>query len=56
MTQLSQAEVLKVYLTERLNWDGKIKTVSIISTALINEAGKLYAIATIERPKKAGAL
>ncbi|WP_395010459.1 chemotaxis protein CheB [Undibacterium sp.] len=56
LTQLSKAEMLEAYITERLTRDGKIKTVSIISSALINEEGKMYAIATTERPKETGAL
>lgn len=51
LKNLSKAEVLQAYLTERLNQDGKIVQVSIISTALINTGGEMYAIATTERPK-----
>ena len=47
--QLSQAEVLEPYQTERLTKDGATLKVSLISTALVNEAGKMYAIATTER-------
>ncbi len=47
--QLSQAEILESYLTQRITKQGKIVEVSIISTALVNEAGDMYAIATTER-------
>ena len=49
LKHLSQAEILQPYLTQRLNKQGKILNVSIISTALINESGEVYAIATTER-------
>ena len=49
--QLSQAEILEPYLTRRLNRNGTVIEVSIISTALMNEAGRMYAIATTERAK-----
>ena len=48
--KLSQAEILEPYRTQRLAKSGKIIEVTLISTALINEAGKMYAIATTERP------
>jgi two-component system CheB/CheR fusion protein len=49
--QLSQAEILEPYLTRRLTRDGTALEVSIISTALMNETGRMYAIATTERAK-----
>jgi len=49
--QLSEAQILESYLTQRIAKDGSIVEVSIISTALLNEAGKVYAIATTERAK-----
>ena len=49
--QLSQAEILEPYLTQRLAKDGKVIDVSLTSTALLNEAGQMYAIATTERLK-----
>ena len=51
LAQLSRAEVLEPYRTQRHTKSGKSVEVSIISTALINEAGKMYAIATTERVK-----
>ena len=47
--QLSQAEILQPYCTKRLTRNGTVLDVSMISTALLNEAGQLYAIATTER-------
>ncbi|MEI6609102.1 MAG: PAS domain S-box protein [Deltaproteobacteria bacterium] len=49
--QLSRAEILESYLTYRIAKDGSIVEVSIISTALVDETGKVYAIATTERAK-----
>ena len=50
--QLSQAEIIEPYCTQRIAKDGTVIAVSIISNALVNEAGKVYAIATTERAKK----
>ena len=47
--QLSQAEVLEPYRTQRLTKGGALVAVSMVSTALVNEHGKMYAIATTER-------
>jgi two-component system CheB/CheR fusion protein len=47
--QLSQAEVLEPYRSQRINQAGQVLEVSMISTALFNEAGHMYAIATTER-------
>ena len=49
LAQLSRAETLEPYRTQRLTKAGQTVEVSIISTALINAAGQLYAIATTER-------
>jgi len=49
LRQLSQAEVLEPYRTERLNKQGAVVTVSIISTALLDASGEMYAISTTER-------
>jgi two-component system CheB/CheR fusion protein len=46
---LSQAEILEPYRTQRITKGGKVVDVSMISTALVNEAGQMYAIATTER-------
>ncbi len=50
--QLSQAEILEPYQTERLAKNGQTLHVSLTSTALVNEAGEMYAIATTERVKE----
>jgi two-component system CheB/CheR fusion protein len=47
--QLSRAEILEPYRTQRITKDGTVVEVSIISTALMNAAGQMYAIATTER-------
>jgi two-component system CheB/CheR fusion protein len=47
--QLSKAEILKAYRTQRSARDGTVVEIWMTSTALVDEAGKLYAIATTER-------
>ena len=47
--QLSQAVILQPHPTRRLTKGGGVVDVSIISTALVNETGQMYAIATTER-------
>jgi two-component system CheB/CheR fusion protein len=49
LVQLSRAEVLQPYRTQRLTNQGAVADVTIVSTALIDEAGQMYAIATTER-------
>ena len=49
LAQLSRAEVLESYRTQRLTRTGQVLQVSIISTALMDGAGQMYAIATTER-------
>ena len=49
LAQLSRAEILQPYNTKRLAKDGKVVDVSIISSALVDAAGHMYAIATTER-------
>jgi two-component system CheB/CheR fusion protein len=49
LVQLSRAEILKGYCTQRLTNQGAVVDVTIISTALLNEARQMYAIATTER-------
>jgi two-component system CheB/CheR fusion protein len=49
--QLSQSKTLRPYQTQRLTKDGSVVEVSLTSTALVNESGKMYAIATTERAK-----
>jgi two-component system CheB/CheR fusion protein len=49
LASLSRSEILKPYLTQRLTATGEVLEVSIISTALLDELGQMYAIATTER-------
>jgi two-component system CheB/CheR fusion protein len=49
--QLSRAKILEPHLTQRIAKDGAIMEVSIISTALVNESGQMYAVATTERAR-----
>ena len=47
--QLSRAEVLAPYRTQRLTKDGRTIDVSLTATMLVNASGEMYAIATTER-------
>ncbi|PKN07134.1 MAG: chemotaxis protein CheR [Deltaproteobacteria bacterium HGW-Deltaproteobacteria-8] len=49
LQQLAGAKVLEPYRTQRLAKGGAVIEVWLTSTALVNEAGELYAIATTER-------
>ena len=49
--QLSRAEILEPYHAQRITKDGTVVAVSMTSTALVNEAGQMYAIATTERAR-----
>ena len=49
LRQLSQAVILEPYRTQRISKQGAVMEVSIISTALFDAAGEMYAIATTER-------
>ena len=49
--QLSCAEVLEPYRSQRLCKDGQALEVWMTATALLNEAGQMYAIATTERAR-----
>jgi two-component system CheB/CheR fusion protein len=53
--RLSQSEILEPYRTQRIAKDGRTGEVALTATALVNEAGKVYAIATTERRVKAAA-
>ncbi len=46
---LSHAKILKPYRTQRITKNGTVVEVWITATALINEAGQMYAVATTER-------
>jgi two-component system CheB/CheR fusion protein len=49
LQQLSRAEVLAPYLTQRLKRDGSMLEAWITATALLDEQGLQYAVATTER-------
>ena len=49
LRRLSEAEILDAYHTERITKQGQVIAVSIISTALVNDSGEVYGIATTER-------
>jgi two-component system, chemotaxis family, CheB/CheR fusion protein len=49
--ELSQAEILEPYRTQRLTKDGSVLEVWITATALLNEDGNVHAIATTERAR-----
>jgi two-component system CheB/CheR fusion protein len=49
--RLSRAEILEPHQTQRVTKAGRMVEVSVISTALLDAAGKMYAIATTERVK-----
>lgn len=51
--ELSQAEILEPYRTQRLTKDGSVLEVWITATALLNEDGNVHAIATTERARLA---
>ncbi len=52
LDQLSHAAVLLPYQTARLTKDGRELEVSIVATALVDEEGRVYAVATTERVSK----
>jgi len=47
--QLARAEVLEPYRLQRIAKGGRIVEVWLTATALMNETGEAYAIATTER-------
>ncbi|MFA6448076.1 MAG: chemotaxis protein CheB [bacterium] len=47
--RLSQSGVVEPYFTQRIAKDGRIVDVWLTATALVNEVGHVYAIATTER-------
>ncbi|MEO8900865.1 MAG: chemotaxis protein CheB [Polyangiaceae bacterium] len=52
IARLIQAEVLEPYHTQRLTKDAKVIAISLTATALLNEAGEVYAVFTTEREAK----
>ena len=49
LARLSRAEALRPDHTQRIDKQGRVIEVAIISSALIDQAGQIYAIATTER-------
>ncbi|MEI6515458.1 MAG: chemotaxis protein CheB [bacterium] len=49
MRRLCQSDTLEAYRLKRLTKDGRIVEVMVTASALINEAGRIYAISTTER-------
>jgi len=49
---LIRGEVLPAYPSSRRTKDGRILAVEVTATALVDDAGKVYAIATTEHPRK----
>ncbi len=52
LRQQARAEVLEPCSSQRISKYGAIVNVSMIATALLDETGKVYAIATIERARE----
>jgi two-component system CheB/CheR fusion protein len=50
--QLSQTQIMEPYRTERITKGGTVVEVLMVSTALVDEAGRVYAISTTERELK----
>jgi two-component system CheB/CheR fusion protein len=55
LAQLGRAQMLEPYHTQRLTKQGVVVEVMVTATALRNEAGDVYAIATTERLIAGGA-
>jgi two-component system CheB/CheR fusion protein len=49
LRKLSRSEVMEPYRMSRLAKDGRIVEVWLTATALVNDSGVVYAIATTER-------
>jgi two-component system CheB/CheR fusion protein len=50
--QLGRAEILEPYRTQRITKAGAVVDVLVTATALVNETGRMYAVATTERTRK----
>jgi two-component system CheB/CheR fusion protein len=53
MKRLGKLDVLEPYQTQRIAKNGRTVCVWLTATALVNEAGQMYAVATTERPRGA---
>ncbi len=49
LKQLSTAQVLGLHQTQRLTRSGAVLNIALVATALVDAAGKVYAISTTER-------
>jgi two-component system CheB/CheR fusion protein len=49
--RLVKADVLKPYRMQRITKDGRMVNIWLTATALVNEGGRIYAIATTERER-----
>jgi two-component system CheB/CheR fusion protein len=47
--RLGSSSVLEPYRTQRITRDGRVVEVLLMATALVDESGSVYAIATTER-------
>jgi len=54
VSRLATAGQLRPYAVKRLTRDGRTLDVLLTATALVNESGEMYAIATTERELCAG--
>jgi two-component system CheB/CheR fusion protein len=50
--ELSQSKILEPYHTQRITKEGSSVEVWMTATALVNETGQMYAVATTERLKE----
>jgi two-component system, chemotaxis family, CheB/CheR fusion protein len=50
--RLGHAEILAPYRTQRITKAGAVVDVLVTATALVNETGRMYAVATTERTRK----
>ncbi len=55
LVRLSRSEVLEPFVTQRLTKQGAVVDVSILSSALVDDGGHVYAVATTERARPGGA-
>jgi two-component system CheB/CheR fusion protein len=49
MRRLLRSEILEPYRTQRIAKNGRTVEISLTVTALVNQAGEVYALATTER-------
>jgi two-component system CheB/CheR fusion protein len=49
---LSRLDIIEPFCTERITKDGAVVEIWLTASALLNEAGQMYAIATTERLRK----